>query len=446
MNMELAKTVSFLILSLFLITGVLAVPDDQFEVYGTVTDTVEDDVVEGVTVKAYSEGVVEDVDTDSDGYYSLVVDSGDFDRGEEFDVRVEDETGFLTETVEFQSFQLVNVDFEGEFSETEEDQEEDEDETDSTTGGSGDQDESEDEEQEEQDDQEDEDEEDVVSEVNASVDGETGEASSEYESEAGERVRTNIPESVDPTGSSVESVEVTSSTSQNIRKSVREVDDDSELQEQGIERREDQISVEEINVEGEVEDATITFSVSKDRLEERNAGPENVFKQRYNSDIGEWEDLDTRHLEELDDRHRFEADVTEFSFFATRIESREDTTEVPWSYLTILIVLLAVLAAVAYKKEDEVKKIFGTLDKTAGLEVFDPKEKPSQEEVDEVIDESAKALREAVDDIEQAEKVVEEALNDGADAEELEGLIGDVIEEEEDALRLLNHLERISEE
>lgn len=69
----------------------------------------------------------------------------------------------------------------------------------------------------------------------------------------------------------------------------------------------------------------------------------------------------------------------------------------------------------------------------------------SQEEIEEVFDESAEALRDAADDIEQAADIVEEALNKGSDADSIEGLVEDVLEEEKDAHQLLQHLKELEE-
>lgn len=337
-----------------------------------------------------------------------------------------------------------------------------------------------DQEQDQQDDQQDQDQEqdqdetgqeddqgqEVDREVNATVNEETNEASAVSESTAGERVRTNIPEPIDTDGSRVESIEVTSSTDQTVRTSVREVEDDAELEEQGIERTEDQVDVQEINVEGDVEDSTITFSVSKDRLEERDATPEDVVKQRYDSEAQEWQDLETSHLEELDDRHRFEADVPQFSYFATSIETGE-SGGLPWIYIGVLGVLLGVLAVLGYKRSEILEALDGInspdeslpdedfLDDESSessfeaddVEVVDSDEDmASQEEVEEIFDESAEALRDAADDIDQAADIVEDALDKGSDADSIEGLVQDVLEEEEDAVKLLDHIKRIKEE
>ena len=407
-----------------------------------------------------STGVVSyELDFD-DGTTEIFEDSGSFDRGFS-DSGSYDVSLTVYDEVDNSASDTVTIDVgveedspsDGELPEddTGEEQEEDEETEEEQQDG------------EEEDEQEDEEVE-FDREVNATFDEESNEASSESESSEGERVRTNIPESVDSDGSRVESIDVTSSSSQTIRKSVREVDDDSELQEQGIERREDQISVEEINVEGEVEDATITFSVSKDRMSERDGSLEDVVKERFDVEEGEWHELETRHLEELDDRHRFEADVPEFSYFATTIKTGEEGF--PLSYLGILAVLLGALAFIAYNhrevleslkeiqidqstEEDSSEYSFSE-DKSLeadDVEIVDSEEEmASDERVEEVFDEAAEALREAVDDIDRAEEIVEEALDKGSSSDEIEGLIGDVIEEEEDALKLLDHIERINEE
>lgn len=297
--------------------------------------------------------------------------------------------------------------------------------------------------QDQQDQQEEENQQDqgrVDREVSANVDEESGEASSEVDAGEGERVRTSIPESVDSDGSRVESIEFSSSSDQTVSTTVREVEDDSELEDQGIERTESQIGVQEISVEGDVENSTITFSVSKDVLEERDASPEDVVKQRYDSEAQEWQDLETSHLEELSDRHRFEADVPEFSYFATSIETGEDGG-IPWMYLGVIAVLLVILGITVYKYE-RLREAFETQEVSSpDIEVVG-----TEDEIEQTFEDAAEALRNAAEDIDQAADIVEEALDEGSDAEDIEALVEDVVDEEDDAIELMDHIKRIEED
>lgn len=188
--------------------------------------------------------------------------------------------------------------------------------------------------------------------VEADVDEESGEASAEFEAGEGESNTVSIPEPVESDGSRVEGIEFTSSSDQNVSVSVREVDG-QEAESEGVELNDDQVDVQEINVEGEVEDATLTFTVSKDVLEERNADTEDVVKQRFDSEAG-WEDLETRHTEELEDRHRFEAGLPRFSYFATSIQT-EDDGGLPWVPITV-IVIVGLLAVAGFTQRKALKR------------------------------------------------------------------------------------------
>ncbi|MGM5485160.1 MAG: PGF-pre-PGF domain-containing protein, partial [Nanobdellota archaeon] len=94
-----------------------------------------------------------------------------------------------------------------------------------------------------------------------------------------------------------------------------------------IETSDNQIDFREIDIEGEIEDSNITFSVAKDRLDEEDAEPSQVYLQRYDPEDNEWEDLDTFILEEQEEKYMFEAEVPEFSLFATAFRTTTEETE-----------------------------------------------------------------------------------------------------------------------
>ena len=162
--------------------------------------------------------------------------------------------------------------------------------------------------------------------VQAVVDNATGSASASANASEGQTVTVTIPEQVDEnvtqevegeeTSTEVESVSATASGSGSISVTVSKVRSD-EVQE----RKENQISYSNIEVEGETSNQVITFSVKKSVLEERNATASQVVKERYVD--GSWEQLDTRIIEELDDRYRFEAETGGNSIFAVAIQDSQ---------------------------------------------------------------------------------------------------------------------------
>lgn len=209
--------------------------------------------------------------------------------------------------------------------------------------------------------------------VQAQVDNVTGSASGSVNASSGQTVTVSIPESFDEnvTGevegqeaaTEVESVSATASDDTSVSVSVSSVSTDE------VEQRQDnQISYSNIEVDGEVSSQTITFSVRNSVLEERNASFEQVVKERYSD--GSWEQLDTTHLEELDNSHRFEAETSGNSIFAVAIQEEasapdeetdpgnETVEEKPekdgMGVLPWIIGLLVILAAGAVYFKDEI--------------------------------------------------------------------------------------------
>jgi PGF-pre-PGF domain-containing protein len=209
--------------------------------------------------------------------------------------------------------------------------------------------------------------------VEAQVDEETGSASGSAEASEGQTVTVSIPEQADEdvTGevegqeaaTEVESVSATASGDTIVSVSVSSVSTDE------VEQRQDnQVSYSNIEVDGEVSSQAITFSVRKSVLEERNASFEQVVKERYSD--GSWEQLDTTHLEELDNSHRFEAETDGNSIFAVAIQEEtsapdeetdpgnETVEEKPdkdgMGVLPWIIGLLAILTAGAVYFKDEI--------------------------------------------------------------------------------------------
>jgi len=156
----------------------------------------------------------------------------------------------------------------------------------------------------------------------AAVDVVTRAASVDVEAGEGQGVEVEVPAEDEDLERTliVERVSVTSAASQNIGFNIRPLG----REEVDVETREDHIGFQEVEVDGEIEDSIIVFSVRKDTLEERGTDLDNVVKERYNPDTGEWEALDTWEEEELDERIRFGADVPEFSLFAVSAEEVEE--------------------------------------------------------------------------------------------------------------------------
>lgn len=97
---------------------------------------------------------------------------------------------------------------------------------------------------------------------------------------------------------------------------------------------ENQIDFTEIEVEGDIDQQVIEFTVRESVIEERSSEPGDVVKERFNESSTEWEELDTSYLDQEDDRYVFEATVEDNSIFATTIQTSEEDEEVEDESLT----------------------------------------------------------------------------------------------------------------
>jgi len=85
-------------------------------------------------------------------------------------------------------------------------------------------------------------------------------------------------------------------------------------------------SYQRIEVNGvndtEIKKAEINFEVNKSFLQERDRGPQEVVMERYNEQS--WQELETRIDQELEDKYRYKASSTGFSYYAVKLEEKKD--------------------------------------------------------------------------------------------------------------------------
>ncbi|QGA80858.1 PGF-pre-PGF domain-containing protein [Candidatus Nanohalobium constans] len=165
--------------------------------------------------------------------------------------------------------------------------------------------------------------------VDAEVDPETGQASAQVDQvEENQQVQVNIPDT-EEAESTVEQVSFTSSSSSDsVSVSVSDLGTDRP-ETVSEDAGSDVYSYQQIDVEG-VEDEDITesnvkFKVQKSYLDDRGRSPEDVVMKRYNDQ--NWQELDTRIGEELDNSYRFEASSTGFSYYAIALQEQENETQ-----------------------------------------------------------------------------------------------------------------------
>ncbi|MFB6158879.1 MAG: PGF-pre-PGF domain-containing protein [Candidatus Nanohalobium sp.] len=88
-------------------------------------------------------------------------------------------------------------------------------------------------------------------------------------------------------------------------------------------------SYQQISVEGvedrNIQESTINFRVQKSFLDEKGRSPEDVVMKRYHN--SEWQSLDTRVSEELDNAYRFKASSTGFSYYAIALQEQQNQTQ-----------------------------------------------------------------------------------------------------------------------
>ena len=98
----------------------------------------------------------------------------------------------------------------------------------------------------------------------------------------------------------------------------------------GTDSGEDEVvySYQRIDVQGvndtEIKEAEINFEVNKSFLKERDRGPQEVVMERYNEQS--WHELETRIDQEMEEKYRFKASSTGFSYYAVKLEQEENET------------------------------------------------------------------------------------------------------------------------
>ena len=165
---------------------------------------------------------------------------------------------------------------------------------------------------------------DAVPEV-AEADEATGAAFAEIDVNPGQVANVEIPETGETAGRSsvVESISLTSASTQTLTVNVRPL----ERGDTDVDTTPNQLSFEEIEVGGDVVEGVIRFTVQKDTLEQLGANPTEVNKQRYNPVEDEWEVLETSITGEVEEDYIFEAEVPEFSLFATAVGTEVEEPE-----------------------------------------------------------------------------------------------------------------------
>ena len=253
----------------------------------------------------------------------------------------------------------------------------------------------EDETDEETEEEEQEEAEDEVREVEPEVDEENRSATSNTNATQGETVKTNIPENIqdeETTGTSVRSISTRARTDTNVNINFRKTDRNQVEQKvaETVEEttgepsaenvtRENQIDFTEIEVEGDIDQQVIEFTVRESVLEERSAEPGDVVKERFNESSTEWEELDTSYLDQEDDRYVFEATVEDNSIFATTItqqqqEEREETTGIvdrerlPIAVLLLVLIIAGTIAYLQKSGKVDVKQKLEELPNTKSSE------------------------------------------------------------------------------
>jgi len=313
-------TNKLLLLSIFSLLAVSTVaaqsstPDRPHNIYGTLTEADTGNQLSGYTVQILDDSgnVLTSGETNNEGFYDLYVSA---DSGETLTVEVSE--GDNSKTVSYSSGEVSEVNLQYDIpddSGSDDDSSDSSDSDDSSSGGGGlppSDDESE------------------PKSVDAEVNQETGQASAQIDNvEENQQVQVNIPDT-EEAESTVEQVSFTSSSSSDsVSVSVSDLGTDrpeTVSEDAGT----DVYSYQQIDVEG-VEDEDITesnvnFKVQKSFLDERDRSPEDVVMKRYNDN--QWQELDTRIGEELDNAYRFEASSTGFSYYAIALQEQENQTQ-----------------------------------------------------------------------------------------------------------------------
>ncbi len=161
--------------------------------------------------------------------------------------------------------------------------------------------------------------------VDAEVNQETGQASAQVDNvEENQQVQVNIPDT-EEAEFTVEQVSFTSSSSSDsVSVSVSDLGTDRP-EEVSEDAGTDVYSYQQIDVEGvedeDITESSVNFKVQKSFLDERDRSPEDVVMKRYNDN--QWQELDTRIDEELENAYRFEASSTGFSYYAIALRDQK---------------------------------------------------------------------------------------------------------------------------
>lgn len=122
----------------------------------------------------------------------------------------------------------------------------------------------------------------------------------------------------------------------------------------------------EVETSVETANATFNFEISETALSQRNAKPQQVIQQRY--DGSSWKDLETTHLNQTNNTHRFEAySPNGFSVFATTMQKDSKPDKDPKSRASrqgnnlptgvALVVLLVIATVTVLKREALVENL-----------------------------------------------------------------------------------------
>lgn len=78
--------------------------------------------------------------------------------------------------------------------------------------------------------------------------------------------------------------------------------------------------------DSEIQKAEINFKVNKSYLERKDRGPQEVVMQRYHEE--NWQKLDTRIQQELENAYRYKASSNGFSYYAVKLEEEKQEKEI----------------------------------------------------------------------------------------------------------------------
>lgn len=333
-------------------------------VKGEVTSE-EGQAIEDLEIKAEDEtgSVVKTTNTDRNGKYELLV---DLEEGDGFSVIIAGEhdtrsSDFTFENGTVDYFDVSNLDTESEEGNGEDSgngggggggaQTNGDEETDTETEENGEA--EEEEETEEAEDQTD---------SKLRVDEEIEKVEEGEEIEVKMSTEPDNSEDTDTSTGSVTSVSFTSSSdSDNPEIEVTETTDNIVETSEEVETEPEGEIVSYTTVETNIdtEDAEFEFQLQENKLEERNAEPEQVIKQRYKE--GEWRELETEHIRTENQTHSFKANSPEgFSIFATTIRTEKETeadsitdqiNKYPLLILITTIILIAGAALIWRQKQ-----------------------------------------------------------------------------------------------